>query len=248
MTRTHVMKINDEVSLTYDHHVHGGETALLVLPGFWRSRKSPRIARLGELLARNSDVMVLDMRGHGDSTGTFTFGLDEPGDLRHFLTDLHARGFRRVGLLGLSMGGYIAMQCLREGIPDGLEILGVALVSSPTHVRRARPLFLSPKALRQLQPSEAVKIPRFRVGALLKQFPDASKDRPATETFPVHVFHNRGDWLIPDGEAGLWRRHVGERVEVKVFDNDHRYHADAMLADGFELEELLLAWWARACP
>jgi pimeloyl-ACP methyl ester carboxylesterase len=222
-----------------------GDRLLLLLPGFWRTARSPRYQRLRDQLALLGPVAAVTFRGHGDSTGTYTFGTEEPADLGLVVAQLAARGHRRIGILGLSMGGTIGMAMARLHLPPAVEVLAAALVSSPTDVRRARPRFWSWKVLRQLQASEAVRWPRFDPRHLLRHHPDAAA-RPPAESFPVAIFHNEDDWLIPDTEAPSWAAGLGARARVTIFHNPGRYHADAMLAPHHPLSALLSTWWSEA--
>ena len=215
---------------------------LVLVPGFWRSRSSPRIRAIARRLAEHSRVAVVDVRGHGEAGGTYTFGALEPADLRIVLTELARRGHARIGVLGFSLGGPIAMQAARE-LPAGVSVIAAALVSSPTCVTRARPMFWFPDVWRQLQPSEVTRPPRFSLASLAWRRTDAAFARPAGEDFPVRVFHAAGDWLIPHSESGRWAAALGVRARVKVFDLPGRLHADALLQDHLPLSAEILEWW-----
>ena len=235
------LSIAPGLSLAADLMRRPGRDVLVVLPGFWRTRRSSRIHALALKLAEQTSVAVLDLRGHGDSTGAYSFGTHEPSDVRALLAHLLGLGFSRVGLLGLSMGGTIAMEAARD-VPAGIAIVGAALVSSPTHVRRARP-FLTPAVLKQAQGAEIRRWPRISFLELVRPRELACDGRPAGESFPVAIFHARGDWLIPDTEAAEWARGLGARADVTLFELPGRLHADALLADGMELAGRLEAWW-----
>ncbi|NDJ53646.1 MAG: alpha/beta fold hydrolase [Chloroflexi bacterium] len=56
------------------------------------------------------DVLQFDWRGHGISDGgRVTFGLQEIDDLLGAIDFLQARGVQRIGLMGFSMGGTVAL-------------------------------------------------------------------------------------------------------------------------------------------
>jgi pimeloyl-ACP methyl ester carboxylesterase len=233
----------DGATLAVDLLQRRGDALLLLLPGFWRSRLSTRLRDLGRRLSSLSSVAVADLRGHGDSTGRYTFGHREPSDIGLLLTYLRERGYSRIGLLGLSMGGYIAMEAVRGHWPAGVRLLGAALVSAPTQLWRARPWFISGHVLRQLQKREVRRVPRFDLRYLFRRQTNGAAARPAGEAFPVEVFHCRRDWLIPDTEAMAWIDGLGERAQLTVVEDSRRLHADAMLGGDVRLEERLEAWW-----
>jgi pimeloyl-ACP methyl ester carboxylesterase len=85
---------------------------VLMIHGLWDSKG--RFFRLGELLARRGfDVVLPDLRCHGDSTGGFTtFGALEKRDMLALMTSLRAAGEVRgpLWVFGFSMGAATAVQ------------------------------------------------------------------------------------------------------------------------------------------
>jgi pimeloyl-ACP methyl ester carboxylesterase len=211
-----------------------------------RSRLSTRLRELGRQLSSLSSVAIADLRGHGESTGRYTFGHREPEDVGLLLRHLHERGYSRVGLLGMSLGGYIGMEAVRAHRPEGLTLLGAALVSAPTEVWRARPWFISGHVVRQLQKRELRRTPRVDFRYLFRRQRNGAAARPAGEAFPVEVFHCRRDWLIPDTEAVAWMAGLGSRGRLTVVGDARRLHADAMLGGDVRLEARLHDWWRGA--
>jgi pimeloyl-ACP methyl ester carboxylesterase len=234
----------DGARLVYELVPRAGTDVLVIVPGFWRSRLSKRTRELRDALAPLCAVAVVDPRGHGESGGTNTFGDKEPHDLGLVLAQLAARGYTRAGLIGLSMGGYISMETARSHLPRPLAIAGASLISSPTAVSRARPHFYHPTVWRQLDPDEAMTAPRFNPLHVLRRWPNAAALRPAHETFPVGLFHNLDDWLIPHDEMVRWKDGLGARCTTRLLAHPGRLHADAMMRHG-ELIQELQDWWGR---
>ncbi len=60
------------------------------------------------------NVVLIDMRAHGESEGTYcTFGVHEKSDISILVDTLLARNpGQKIGILGNSLGGAIALQCL----------------------------------------------------------------------------------------------------------------------------------------
>jgi len=85
---------------------------VLMIHGLWDSKG--RFFRLGELLARRGfDVVLPDLRRHGDSTGGFTtYGALEKRDLLALMTSLRAAGEIRgpLWVFSFSMGAATAVQ------------------------------------------------------------------------------------------------------------------------------------------
>jgi pimeloyl-ACP methyl ester carboxylesterase len=85
---------------------------VLIIHGLWDSKA--RFFRLGELLAsRGFDVVLPDLRRHGDSAGGFTtFGALEKHDMLALTTSLRQAGDIRgpLWVFGFSMGAAIAVR------------------------------------------------------------------------------------------------------------------------------------------
>ena len=87
---------------------HPTGRAIVIVPGIDNNRLVSGIAlRLAPgLLAAGFDVLTFDLRGEGDSGGDMiTFGVREQWDVLGAVAEAQARGARRVGVLGFSLGG-----------------------------------------------------------------------------------------------------------------------------------------------
>lgn len=169
-----------------------GDAAVLVLPGYWRRAESPRIRLLAQDLARRFPVVTLDFRGHGRSSGSFTFGRLEHLDVLAALELMARRGVRRVALVGLSMGGASALVTLGSGGAP-VELAGAAVVAAPADFGRIRPRPW--RGRRDVAWADAWRIPRTEW-----RFPFTRKLRPVDHAAaigaPVRLLHARADWLV----------------------------------------------------
>ena len=86
------------------------DTATIVLVHGHGDSKSGML-KYAELLHRRFHLVAFDLRNHGRSTGTHTtMGVREQQDLREILDWLEShKGPDEVGLLGISMGGMVAL-------------------------------------------------------------------------------------------------------------------------------------------
>jgi len=78
---------------------------VLVAPGLFTSRECPEHQAFAERLTEIADVVTVDVRGHGESEGRFSWGVQEPGDVAALAGRLR-REYARVGAVGFSFGGY----------------------------------------------------------------------------------------------------------------------------------------------
>ena len=104
----------DGVHIAVDCYRRAGRTAAAIIcPGFFQSKDTATFQRISQTLAGEYDVLVMDFRGHGHSTGLYTFSAREGADLEAVLVFARAR-YQRIGLLGFSMGGAIAINTIRR--------------------------------------------------------------------------------------------------------------------------------------
>ena len=83
--------------------------AVVLSHGVADSKDGKQFVALAELLAEQFDVYVFDYRGFGESGGGSTFGIREIQDLKAVLDLVNSRGYRKVGVVGNSMGGMVSV-------------------------------------------------------------------------------------------------------------------------------------------
>lgn len=91
---------------------------LIICHGFASTQRSLGIVWLAEMLAGDWDVLTFDWRGYGLSEGQASLGGDEARDLRAVLAYGRARGYRRIGVIGESMGALITLSALGAAAPE----------------------------------------------------------------------------------------------------------------------------------
>lgn len=113
MTRSRIqaqpvaLRTCDGVRLAADHWgADGRQLACVVAHGFTGSARNAHVQRICRGLAElGIGVLAPDFRGHGRSAGRGTAGVDEIHDIAACVEWLRAAGYRRVAILGWSMGG-----------------------------------------------------------------------------------------------------------------------------------------------
>ena len=97
--------------------------------GFTGSVRRTKVNRIaGRLVERGATVLAVDFRGHGQSGGRSTLGLDEVNDVAAAVSWLRTQGYRRVVTLGFSMGGSVVLR--HAGLGGDTDV--VVSVSAPS--------------------------------------------------------------------------------------------------------------------
>ena len=103
------------------------DRVVVISPGFLQYKRSAGIWELSHVLQRDFDVIALDYRGTGESSGTYAYTATEAADL-HTVLQFAQRRWAHVGVVGISLGAAIAINELAEH-PDGAQSL--VTISAP---------------------------------------------------------------------------------------------------------------------
>jgi pimeloyl-ACP methyl ester carboxylesterase len=233
----------DGVALRYTRRRSGSPRVVIVSPGIFMHRDGDEHRLLAERLLAVADVVTLDVRGHGDSGGAFTFGVREPEDLAAFAASLRGE-YQAVGGLGFSFGGFHTLvAAARHRVFDA-----VATVAAPHRLFILDHNFLTPALLRGL----TYTLRRRRRPTRLSIAPGGMPPVPSRlvgsiAPVPLLVAHGASDWLIAPSHARRLFEAAGEPRELLLLEKG--LHAENILADDPEpLVRALLDFFSRRLP
>jgi len=111
----------------------GSDRAVVVVHGLNQCRSCEfhgRFVEFGQQLrAQGFDVLMIDLRGHGESEGAhLTMGEEERWDVLGAVDWLQARGLKKIGVLGVSMGAATTVKAAIT--PNGGEQIGAIALDS----------------------------------------------------------------------------------------------------------------------
>jgi pimeloyl-ACP methyl ester carboxylesterase len=215
----------DGTTIHYDVYDAPSETTIMVVPGFWRDRRHPSMVRLARFLgAEGYRVAVVDVRGHGESEGTYGFNMHEHHDVATVANDLLQRSATTSGLtlLGFSYGGAIAVSTAAR---HDLPIRSLLLVSAVADFEMIAPR-LNPFTMhRHIAFSQAMRKPRFAWSVRKSAKIRAVDDIPSVHV-PVCFIHVKNDWLIGHRHSVALYEAAHEPKELHLLDIEGNYHAD----------------------
>ena len=185
--------------------------AVLLLHGFGAHRRKPAYAALADGLASVAPVLALDLRGHGGSGGSSTFGDREEADVHAGGAWLRGFGHARIVVVGLSMGATAAIHAVWLGMP----VTAIVAISAPARFRDPAPA----GPLRRLETLWHSDLQRRALRAGLGvslAAPTAWRSPPDPErmvadvTQPLLLVHGEDDAYFPlEDAARLAARHAG---------------------------------------
>lgn len=215
---------SDGVTLLGTRLATGRRRVVLVSPGIFIHRGGVEHRALARRLSAVADVLTIDVRGHGDSGGAFTWGVREPADVAEVAHALR-RDYDRVGGLGFSFGGH------HVGIAAAVHRAfdAVALVAAPRNLFLLDHNFLTagllrsaPLILRRARRRTRLAFPLRAPAALVRVI-----DRIAP--VPLLVAQGGADWLIPETHARALFARAGEPKSFLRLDRG--LHAETILLD-----------------
>lgn len=126
-----VLTASDGTSISAAHLPREGDLCLVVAHGFTGQWRSERVEKVVRVLSRSAAVIVLDMRGHGESGGVTTIGHKEIWDVSAAITWARELGYRHVVTVGFSMGGAVVLRQAAFPQSDTDHVDAVIAVSAP---------------------------------------------------------------------------------------------------------------------
>jgi pimeloyl-ACP methyl ester carboxylesterase len=238
---------SDGVAVHYDWYPAGSRGMVLVVPGFWRDRSYPSMPRLAFLLNNlGYSAAVIDLRGHGDSGGTYGFNLDEHYDVAAVAEDLLQRtAGESVTLIGFSVGAAIAISTAAR---HRLPIASLLLISPVADFRRVVPRINPLTMHRHIAFSQALRRPRFDWRFARSPKIRGVDDIPEVKV-PVSFIHVKNDWLVDHAHSLLLYEKANEPKELHIIDIPGNYHADRIFSQaGDEIEPLVSDFLLRFTP
>ncbi|HVS31945.1 MAG TPA: alpha/beta hydrolase [Thermoanaerobaculia bacterium] len=237
----------DGTLIHYDLYDNASRALMLIVPGFWRDRRHPAMVRMAALLhGLGYRTAVLDVRGHGDSGGTYGFNLHEHYDVAAVARDLLARlRIESITLIGLSYGGAIAISAAAR---HGLPIASLLLISPVADFTLITPRINPFTIHRHIAVSQAMKKPRFewrmRRSAKLRAIDDVKDLR-----VPISLIHVKNDWLVGHEHSVALYESANEPKELHILDVEGNYHADRIFTVAKDsIEPVVIEFLERYTP
>ena len=108
-----------------DIYDHGRNRLVIVSPGFLQHKRSPGIWELSQILQQDFDVIALDYRGTGESSGWYAYTAQEAEDL-HTVLQFAKRRWPHIGIVGVSLGAAIALNELEAHSDEAQSLVTIS--------------------------------------------------------------------------------------------------------------------------
>ena len=122
------LKSENKLYIAYRHYRNNNQRVVVIAPGFFNSKDSELLGLLGDKLSKENDVFMFDFRGHGKSSGLFTWTSNEANDLKAVLGFLKGK-YEKTAVIGFSLGGSTSINVLSENKYKVDSFIGVSVPS-----------------------------------------------------------------------------------------------------------------------
>lgn len=210
----------DKHKIAFSYFNGGHDKAIIIVHGFYNSKDAVVLQRLAQHLTQQYDVFMFDFRGHGKSSGLFTWTSKEGQDLNAALDFLNGR-YKKIGIIAFSVGGSIAINVLsRKQRADSF-----VCVSAPSAMSKIDYqwwwLSWNDDFVYTLLTKEGRKGKGVRPGPfwLAKEKPI---DNVEKLTIPILYIHGERDWVVkPWHSQALFDKTTSKKRLVFVKDGLH---------------------------
>ncbi|MEI6437239.1 MAG: alpha/beta fold hydrolase [Candidatus Omnitrophota bacterium] len=188
------LKTTDRFRIEATHYEGGFKKAVILAHGFFNNKDAYLFKEIAKALANHFDVVAFDFRGHGKSSGLFTWTSRECADLQAVIAYVKNCGYEGIGLMGFSLGAAISLIEAAQN-PD---VKAVIAVSAPYDLWKIDYHFWKPGMLDDLKLNLGYKAkgkgvrPGHPFGPKIAPLDIVAKIAPR----PVLFIHGDDDWLI----------------------------------------------------
>ena len=222
---------SDKQKISYHHYKLGHDRVIVISHGFYNSKDSTLLKKLAESLSDDYDVFMFDFRGHGKSSGLFTWTSKEDRDLRAALNHLRGK-YEKIGIIAFSLGGSVTINVVSENkMVDSL-----VCVSTPSDFEKIDYKFWDldwqEDLVYTLFTKDGRKGKGFRAGPFWLK-----KHRPIENVgkikIPILYIHGEKDWVIKPWHSQVLYEKTNSQKKLVVVKNGP--HAEYLMK-GFSKE------------
>lgn len=234
---SHTVTTTDGVRIACTLFRRPSRHAVLILcHGFFQSQTAATFQRLAQRLSDHCDVLAMDFRGHGRSTGLFTFSAQESRDLEAVLALAQSR-YPRIGVMGFSLGAATAINTVSRH-PELVQSL--IAVSGPSQFDRIEFQWWRLEAMRTGL-AGCQRGAGCRPGNLW-----LPKERPvdrvrAISPVPTLFIHGTRDVIVGVEHSRRLFQAAGDPKRLEIIDGGS--HAEALFRDAPEAFLRLVSGW-----
>ncbi|NQT07121.1 MAG: alpha/beta fold hydrolase [Candidatus Omnitrophica bacterium] len=209
-----ILTTEDGIRISVNHYRNGFDRAIIICPGFMMYKDSKPFSMLSERLNDEFDIITMDFRGHGKSSGLYTFTSREHLDLEAVVT--YARkSYKDIGLMGFSLGAAIAI----NEAASKRSVGKLMAVSSPTEFKKIENRFLDKAVLKATVKKFEWNMANVKLGNILIEKPKPIDLVGRISPVPVLFVHGDRDTIINHNHSVSLYKKANEPKKLVVIKN-----------------------------
>jgi pimeloyl-ACP methyl ester carboxylesterase len=217
----------DHKKISYQHFKNGCQAIIIIAHGYYNSKQCVVLQQLAQALGGEYDILMFDFRGHGKSSGLFTWTSQEGNDLRAVL-DFIAPLYPKKGLIAFSFGASISINVLA----NDKRVDSLICVSAPSDISRIDYRFWALDWKGDVV--YTFLNPKGRIGKGVRPGPFwLAKERPIEKigkiTIPIMFIHGSRDWVIRPWHSETLYQKTGGMKKIILIENGS--HAEYLMRD-----------------
>jgi pimeloyl-ACP methyl ester carboxylesterase len=219
----------DKHTISCRHFKNRHPNVVIIAHGFYNSKDAELLEGLAKKLTGDYDVFMFDFRGHGKSSGLFTWTSKENNDLAAVLDYLQAQ-YEKIGIVAFSLGASISINLLSG--TRFKKVSSLILVSCASEFEKIDYKFwqldLKGDLIYTLFSTAGRKGRGVRPGAfwLKKEKPIENVRRIG---IPILYIHGEKDWVIKPWHSRALYEKTQSKKKLVIIKNGP--HAEYLLRD-----------------
>jgi len=190
----HFVMTEDGERIAFFHIKKGFSKVVIIAPGFYNNKDTVLFKAIADAFSEEHDVIAFDFRGHGESSGLFTWTASEQKDLRAITAYAKENHYAKIGVIGFSLGAVVAL--IEAGCQKNID--SVIAVSPPADLGNIDYHFWEEEMWEDLKLNLGVK---GRGKGVRPGNPSLEKIQPLDivdkiSPVPLLFIHGEKDWLI----------------------------------------------------
>jgi len=236
------LKTEDDIAISYEHYKNGADSVVIVCPGFYNSKKNRWMKKTVELILPEHDVIIFDLRGHGESGGEFTWSAKEHMDINAVVDYAVGQGYKKIGIVAFSLGAASSINAAAER--DDID--SMVLISTPSSFKMVDFHFWEPGMISDLKDNIECKWEgkgaRTTHLFIPKRKPiDSIKSIKNT---PILFIHGDRDWVIQEYHSE--KLYKAAPVKKKLIIAKGGLHAERLIQEKTEaMKKFILDWFSE---
>lgn len=120
------LKTQDNIKIAINLFETNHDEVLIIAPGWFMTKDSSAFDKMAQEFSKDFDVIAMDFRGHGKSSGFYTFTAKEVADIQA-VVDFAKTNYKKIYLAGFSLGAaLVIMHSAKKQ-----DVHGIIAVSAP---------------------------------------------------------------------------------------------------------------------